>query len=229
MGIYDIGYLSRISIDDNTPILKLKKKGIITSNEYALHQLVWKIMSYSPDQKRDFLFRHRSSEGLPEFLVMSSQRPQPNDDLWSIETKKYTVSVNKGDVFNFSLRCNPVITPTEREPGKRPFRLDAVQFTKRQAIAENRRFSNSEIIQEAAVAWLNRRTDSKGLIFNESSIIVEKYAVHPHPKDRDKNISLLDVSGILTVSNEDLFVSALKEGIGHARAWGYGLLLIQRR
>ncbi len=47
------------------------------------------------------------------------------------------------------------------------------------------------------------------------------------PRKKDIRFSSVDYSGVLDVVDIELIRKALFEGIGHAKAFGYGLMLIR--
>lgn len=105
--------------------------------------------------------------------------------------------------------------------------------------AEQRTWNNQQVIHSAALTWLNDIAPAKGFDILDNTLVVKSYQRVLNPKkQRDiksmkefneaEKLSLLDVSGFLRVTDTDTFLYTLTHGIGHAKAWGCGLLLIKR-
>jgi len=109
-------FFSKITLRESAPISKLRE---LLHDGYAPHKTVWQLLSHSPDQQRDFLFRFdlEPRSGLPRFYVVSRQQAQDASGLWDVQTKPYLVQqpdepplFRIGDTFRFSLRVNPTKT-----------------------------------------------------------------------------------------------------------------------
>ncbi|MBL7991011.1 MAG: type I-E CRISPR-associated protein Cas6/Cse3/CasE [Candidatus Kapabacteria bacterium] len=114
-------FFSRITLRESAPISTLRT---LMHDGYAPHKTVWQLLSHSPEQKRNFLFRYdiEPQSGLPRFYVVSEQKAHDTSGLWNIESKPYLqpTEPNKplfalGDTFSFSLRVNPTKTVETNE------------------------------------------------------------------------------------------------------------------
>jgi CRISPR system Cascade subunit CasE len=125
-------YFSKITLRKSAPISKLRE---LSYDGYAPHKTIWQLLSRSPTQERDFLFRYdiEPRSGLPRFYVVSCQEAKDTSGLWDIQTKPYLVQEPEkpslftlGDQFRFSLRVNPTksVDATElreyKEQGGKP-------------------------------------------------------------------------------------------------------------
>jgi CRISPR system Cascade subunit CasE len=90
----------------------------------------------------------------------------------------------------------------------------------------------SELIQEAGFAWLKGCADEKGFSVNDTDVRVDGYNKQKFFKGkRTKPITFntLDFNGILTVTEPTTFIKeSLYKGIGPAKAFGCGLMLVRR-
>ena len=87
--------------------------------------------------------------------------------------------------------------------------------------------SNSETASKFAASLCRARVWSKLSVYADS-LVVEAYEQHDERADRTLQFTTVDFSGQLTVTDPLAFVAALGAGIGHAKAFGCGLLLIRR-
>ncbi len=202
---------------------------LICGEGYADHALLWKLFPDDPDAKRDFLYRREEKEGWPFFYLVSQRKPQDASGLFLPESKEYRPRVRKGEAMAFSLRVNPVITRKD-DKGKRK-RHDVVMNAKKPLKEAKEEFSTPEIVQESGISWLAARAEKCGFSFDPAQVRTESYLQHNIKKPgQRKNIrfSTLDFQGLLMVKDEELFISALYKGIGPAKSFGCGLLLVKR-
>lgn len=200
---------------------------------YAEHQWLWRFFPAESGTQRDFLFRRRDIEGLPRFYVVSQRIPRPPGEAWQVQTKAYAPTVAAGQQLQFELRANPVVTRSDNGKG---VRHDVVMQAKKRLLAEQglTRWSDwkapnkpalYQLVAEAGSAWLKARGERLGFRVEETSLIVEGYQQHA---GRDNlRFSTVDFSGQLTVTDPERFGHALRRGIGRAKAFGCGLLLVR--
>lgn len=82
-------------------------------------------------------------------------------------------------------------------------------------------------MDQAAKQWLQSRGDKHG--FAVQSVQSTGYRWHALPeKHRQAGFSSMDYDGVLTVTAPDIFIQSLKSGLGPAKAFGCGLMLIRR-
>ncbi len=219
-------YFSKVSLDTGVSVGKLAR---IAVSDYKVHQHIWNLFSDDPDRKRDFLYRMEKSRDGYFFYTLSNRPPEDKDGIWKIETKKYDPKVTEGERFVFSLRANPVVTKKDGA-GKRK-RHDVVMEAKHRC--NNKDFVLREKVQELGVEWLEKRGEKNG--FAVKPVVAESYCQHrlfKKAKKEEKNdpirFSAIDFSGLLKVTDKEFFLSALYKGIGPAKGFGCGLLMIKR-
>lgn len=211
-------YMSKI-------IIKPSLKNI--GNIYSEHQALWTVFSDSNERKRDFLYRQT---GINEYITVSKRKPSNVPDNFEVQTKPYDPKIKNGDILDFSLRFNPV--RKTRINGKQ-VRYDIVQDLRKKKLAseDELNLSRIEIALEAAPGWFDKREEDIGAFFIPDSFIIESYSRESffQPKGKKKIIiSMLDLKGSLKVKNSDLFREKLFKGIGCAKGFGCGLLLVKR-
>ena len=80
---------------------------------------------------------------------------------------------------------------------------------------------------ERREAWLTRRGEDNGFTVVAVETTAEKcWVTKP---DAPFWVDATTFTGILRVTDADLFNTALKKGIGRARAWGFGLMTIKAK
>jgi CRISPR system Cascade subunit CasE len=227
-------YFSRIRLDEER-VSAAELTRIIGQDGYGDHQIIWRLFQSTDKSKRDFLFRSEPQRSLPVFFTVSHTPPVCDPGILRLDTKPYEPKVRVGDRFAFSLKANPVVTRWVGDKEKRHARHDVVMDAKRKLNADNVPESEwpttPEIVQSAGYEWLASKAERTGFRVDPGFVRVEGYRQHQLRKGRNKQpirLSTMDFTGILTVSDPDLFMTALFEGIGPAKGFGCGLLLIRR-
>lgn len=192
---------------------------------YRLHQAVWSLFADHAERQRDFLYRLDMVRGRPRLLTLS-QRPPLETGLWRVQPKPFAPKLAAGDRLRFNLRVNPVVT---RQGKRHDVVMDAKAALKASGVAAKDRPRESELVQQAGSAWLLSRAEALGVEVAAETLRADGYEVFRFPK-RDKTVSVasLDLSGLLVVRQPELFLSRLAEGIGKAKGFGCGLMLIAR-
>lgn len=210
---------------------------------YEQHQWLWQFLAAERGAERDFLFLRRDGEGnMPGFYVVSEREPQTISSAWQVQSKRYEPHLQVGQQLAFQLRANPVIA--HKVDGKSR-RDDVVMHRKKQLLAEKgfkawkdwpecdpEKPLQYGLIQEVCADWLLRRAERCGfsLVSNDNlqlQLRVDAYQQQRAGK-KDIRFSSIDYSGTLEVTDVELFRKALFAGIGHAKAFGCGLMLIRR-
>ncbi|QBQ53750.1 type I-E CRISPR-associated protein Cas6/Cse3/CasE [Nitrosococcus wardiae] len=88
-----------------------------------------------------------------------------------------------------------------------------------------------ELIQSTGFNWLATRAKKLGFVVQESQVNVDgyrQYRLHKHRQSRPIRFSTLEFNGVLTVADPKRFQQTLYEGIGPAKGFGCGLLMVRR-
>ncbi|MDB5969448.1 MAG: cas6e [Hydrocarboniphaga sp.] len=218
-----MSYLSRARIDaaDARGRETLRQ---LARGPYIEHQRLWTLWGTRPDAQRDFLFR-RVEGGTPTYYLLSESPPVMETPGWQIETKLFQPQLEEGDELAFDLRANPVVT-RRTEGGAR--RHDVVCDALRTQAGEP--IDRALIERAAGLAWLAKQGSRCGFRFDEGEVRTGAYRQERVRKDGGGDIrySTLDFSGRLTVTDPEPFRAALRNGLGKAKAFGCGLLLVRR-
>lgn len=102
-------------------------------------------------------------------------------------------------------------------------------------IPQNDRPPLYELVHEAVSNWFCGDEANEGIAArngfcaNPAQLRLNGYRQHRmRRKQTDIQVSTVDISGLLTVREPELFVAALHNGIGKAKAFGCGLMLVRR-
>lgn len=224
-------YFSRVSINPSAIDVK-QLASLACADGYREHQQLWRLFNEDPDAKRDFLFRREQVQGWPRFFMVSGRKPEKTDSIWNIEPKEYEPKIYSGQQLAFSIRVNPVVTRTGDDGKKR--RHDVVMNLKKQTgyqqLPGDKRPPLILLVEQAGIEWLDKRAEKNGFAFNSGAVRIDAYTQNRTFKKRNNHpihYSTLDFTGVLTVTEPNLFKTALYQGIGPAKAFGCGLLLVR--
>lgn len=206
-----------------------------TGGAYLEHQWLWRFLPAPPETARQFIFRRRDVDGLPRFYVVSEHQPIAPSAHWQVQSKSYTPELVADDWLAFDLRANPVVT-TRNDAGKSA-RHDVVMREKTRLLqartlarwsdwTASDRPAMPDLVRQTCGQWLQARCERLGIAVDEASLRTEGYEQH-RGKDGQLRFSSIDFSGRLRVVDPDALRKALYFGVGHAKAFGCGLLLLR--
>ena len=190
-------YFSRVTLKLNRLPYVMQQK-MQNSGPYAIHQWLWQL--FPNQEKRCFL----------------------------VETKPYQPKLTVGMKLIFSLRANPVVFKN----GKRSdVMMNAKYLAKQQGLDNEIKIRQNE----AAINWLIKQSESRG--FSLSTIdgqqldcTVINYTQEQFIKKstlKPITYSSVDYQGVLTVTDVDLFLNTIYQGVGKSKGFGCGLFLVK--
>ncbi|MHC1625774.1 MAG: type I-E CRISPR-associated protein Cas6/Cse3/CasE [Methanoculleaceae archaeon] len=208
----------------------------IASGPYQIHQMVWDLFLHPEHTERDFLYRVDRRMGSPVVYVLSSREPVYLGRLWRVETKPFNPVLHRGQRLVFSLRANPVVSrrmDPDDDGKRRLVRHDVVMDAKKKLQKEygKVRFRMADLVQQEGTRWLRSRAERHGFSIGDGAVRADGYRQIRFRKGKSGNtvsISTIDFTGILTVTDPDLFLESLRSGIGPAKGFGCGLMMIRR-
>ncbi len=217
-------YFSRITLRrDHLPF-----RALLLGDAYSEHQLLWTLFDKTQDE-RPFLFRHEAGGSLPCFYMVSELRPDEANPALAVECKEYHPQLKRDDVLQFMLRANPVVS--RRDSDGKQKRHDVVMDLKRQSSDADNQASKQTLIREAGLNWLQERSGDGGFEVHPEQTRVDGYQQLRFAKRKNGKaiqLSTLDFSGLLSVVDPDRLTERLFQGLGPAKAFGCGLLMIRR-
>lgn len=216
-------YFSRVTLAADADPARVA--AVARADAYRVHQFLWKLFPGRADQPRDFLFRRDEHSPWPGFYLVSAQLPEDRRGLWQVATKPYRPALVAGDRLAFELRANPVVTRSDDDSHQRH---DVVMDAKRRLPAAERPIL-AELAQQVGFDWLARRAEGNGFAVTGDRVRVDGYRRHQLPRDgRLIRFSTLEFNGVLTVTDPERMVRCLFTGVGPAKGFGCGLLLVRR-
>jgi CRISPR system Cascade subunit CasE len=192
----------------------------------ATHKLLWTLFADAAERKRDFLWRE-AKPGL--FYLLSARPPQDRHNLFKLDpAKPFAPVLSPGARLAFSLRANPTVARKgEKDTKGRSKRADVVMDAIKPSPQSERAGKRTVAVQDAGEAWLRRQGERHG--FAVEAVRVDRYRILAPPhRDSTMRIATLDFDGLLKVVDVKKFLQALAGGIGRAKAFGCGLMLIRR-
>lgn len=240
------------------PVLRHEREAAFERSRgdaYEDHQWLWERFFPAPQgTPRDFLFRRLDAGVAARFYCVSARPPRTDVPGWEAKPKRYDPAVSVGERMSFELRANPVVSrrgvavldadgTAKLRPNGKPrhkvVRHDVVMDAKKKLLAERglthwHEWHDTDkpplhdLQQQACGQWLHDiGSKEHGFAINRQALSVEGYTRH-RGKDQTLRFTSVDFAGELTVLDAEKFRVALTAGIGHAKAFGCGLLLVRR-
>lgn len=224
-----MNWLARLEVDAETA----RTEAIL--DNYAWHRRLWEgCFPDEPDAKRDFLTRIDPLEGIFRIWILAKVKPkqprwcQPDD----FALKQISASFLTHRYYAFDLLANPVKTLVQRGPngeillrpnGKRKHgkRVPLVKYDE----------LRSWLIRKGKARCRNNTT---GLDVSGGFRIVEDKPLEISPmvehyfrkKGQSGYHGGVQFRGTLEVTDQKKFVDTYQSGIGTAKSFGFGLLLL---
>ncbi len=205
----------------------------------ASHRMVWSLFPTDADD-RPFLYRDATGRGRGEYLVLSRDRPHDALGLFDVETTPFEPRLHQGDRLRFSLRAHATVTRGgDARIGKRGERREIVGDAMDGIPRSERPAARERIVREVGTAWLVKQGESSGFRIDDpdEDLFVEGYNIDTVQAKAGRAsrrrrgafpLGTIDYQGVLTVTDPNLFVERVGTGFGRGRAFGCGLMLIQR-
>ncbi len=193
----------------------------LLDDPYRLHQHIWEAFPANPDKDRDFLYHLEQRGGRTKVMVVSKRKPLRASKLWIVKTKPYNPTLRKQQRLRFLLRANPV----KKKNGKRH---DVIMYAKTHLRQTGGALpgSQAELVQEEGEKWLAARAERLG--FHLHGLQVDGYnQMKMRNRGRRICISSCDFQGVLEVADPTAMHRTLLQGVGHAKAFGCGLLMVK--
>ena len=185
-------------------------------DSYDWHQAVWKAFPGHDGEPRDFLTRlDQRREGF-RLLVVSPQPPirpewcPEGAECW--KTKMIPQTYFTRTRYAFQLCANPTRKISKELPGGTPTK-------------NGRRVPLRS--REELVEWLVRKSTQGGFTVDEGTLrTFSRGRAYFEKKGQTGLHSAVEFQGVLTVIDPAKFHDAFTRGIGSAKAFGFGLLVI---
>lgn len=195
---------------------------LFPANPYDWHKVVW---SFFPDRaEREFLYRVDYNPRGVRLMLLSSVSPCVpfKQESYTFKCREIPESFFSHELYRFQVRVNPTKRiKTDARSGNRLEKGMRVSLT-----------DENELL-----LWLQRKGEQSGFslpgleesgdnvyplsVFMESRLNFQKKGY------RRAHHSSVQFSGVLQVVDPILFRKAFQHGIGSAKAFGFGLLMLQ--
>ena len=220
-------YFSKISLRKDSYALQ-QLNPYLQKTGYYYHQRMWDLFSENnPEKKRDFLYRAEVTDRWPCFYVVSATKPCDNKGIWEIKSKEYSPQIKQNESLHFRLRTNPRICRTDENSRKKYYDIVQDAWQKNSEEIKRGEITKIEVVQTAGEEWLNKKAAQNG--FRVDTVIVENFRKECfNKKQHVVKFSTLDFVGHLTILDAELFLPALFHGVGSAKGFGCGLLMVRR-
>jgi len=214
---------------NDAPVCWLTRALITSSTErsirdsYTWHQLVWRAFPDRDRHKRDFLTRLDDKPRGAQLLIVSPTEPVRPDwlgraDSWG--TKAIPPAYFQPRRYRFQLHANPTYKPVTGKDGQR-------------IIDPKRRKRRAIVGDEALADWLRRKGETGGFRLSDAAPVeiwtdLQRFVKRPASGLGHAGLhSSADFSGVLEVTDPALFLTkTFVTGIGSAKAFGFGLLVL---
>ena len=228
----DAYFLSRARVRRDAPIAALRDvllPGDDSARFSAGHQLVWTLFADAPDRDRDFLWREWEPG---HFLILSRRPPHDAHAIFDLEPPKpFQPALRVGQRLRFSLRANATVAKSI-EAGTRGKPCDVVMDALHKLPPTKRARERTRIVQEAGSRWLVAQGQRSGFTVDRDDEGVQVMAYRQLQLRRrgstPARVGVLDLEGVLTVTEPGRIMERIAAGFGRAKAFGCGLMLIMR-
>lgn len=207
----------------------------------AGHRVVWSLFGDTTDRTRDFLWR-QSARGT--FYILSARVPEDRHGLFDVdEPKLFAPTLRPGDRLRFALRANATVARKVGVAGRgKP--CDVVMDALHGVRPVDRAAARRTLVEATGRAWLRKQGVMRGFHIPVAATSVTDAAA---PEGEDEMVQVmgyhtlrvarrgaparfgvLDFEGVLEVTDPETFLVAVRRGLGRAKAFGCGLLLLRR-
>lgn len=225
-----MSWLARFDVDAETARIE----GI--TNSYTWHKKLWECYPGEPAARRDFLTRIDQLEGIFRVWILSKKEPvRPKwcpPDCFAL--KKIASSFLTHKYYGFDLRTNPIKTIVQRGPNcETLFQPNGKRKHGKRIPLVRREELRSWIIHKGEVRCRDKNTGEDvpgGFRIVEDSRhpleITPMMESHFRKKGQAAYHGGVKFRGILEVTDQNHFIETYYAGIGSAKAFGFGLLLL---
>lgn len=215
--------LTQANIPYNTVARAWKDNGFRDS--YAWHQRIWEAFPGPPEGTRNFLTRLDDTGQGFRLLILSPEPPTRPDWCPSGHWKSKTIAHDfyHHSHYHFSLLANPTVKRIVRDAqGNRKKNGKRLPLVHR----DDREIDGKTV--PGLETWFSRKAQLHGFALVKN----QPLKINPRPnhdfikKGKAGRHHAIEFSGVLTVVDQTLFQEAAVNGIGTAKAFGFGMLCL---
>jgi len=205
-------FLSRVMLD-----------WAVARNPYEIHRALWELFPGEPREPRrvqeesrnGFLYRVESAPTGRAAVILAQSRRRPEEGAARVRlhgVKEFDPQPVAGQKLAFLLTANPVKTITDDE------NASPDDSTPRKCRVPLLR-------EEEQTAWLARKLEGAAQV---SAVMTRRLEPLYFRKGKVGKIVPVQFEGLLEVENSEKLLHCLQNGIGPAKGFGCGLLLVRR-
>ena len=204
-------YLSRVEVS-----------GRLARNPCDVHRRLWTLFPDQPLESRQdarsarqgFLFRteEQPAGGALRALVQSRWAPVAADGVTVVGCREFDPQPKLGQTLAFLLTANPVKTIMDSERDSKPGKTGT-------------KCRVPLVREDEQLSWLTRKLDEAAEIL--SPVARGHAPIHFRKGGRPGKVVQVTIEGLLRVRDAGSLLAHLESGIGHAKAFGCGLLLVR--
>lgn len=195
---------------------------LMPRDSYGWHKIIWRF--FPGKEKRDYLYRTDHTPSGVRVLILSDDEPVQLDKMQGqiIRTRKVPESFLSHKRYRFQLRANPT---------------QKLKIDKRDGQKKANGLRAPIVNEQELAAWLARKAESGGFSIPGIENWPSEHCnltIVPEGRQEFKKKGLsaahhtsVQFTGILEVTDEHLFRETFRKGIGTAKAFGFGLLMLQ--
>lgn len=224
-----MNWLSRLEVGSDA----IYSEGI-SADIYTWHKKLWECYPNMPDAERDFLTRIDQLEGAYRLWVLAKKKPVRPE--WcppeGFAVKEISPSFFSHRYYAFDLRANPVRTLVQRGPnGETLYQPNGKRkHGKRVPIVEPEEL-RAWLVRKGKVRCRDKDTgeDVTGgfrIVEDKPLEISPMMESHFRKKGQAAYHGGIQFRGILEVTEPERFIATYQAGIGSAKGFGFGLLLL---
>lgn len=167
-------------------------------------------------QEQNVLYRVRTLRGAVQLYIYSAIPPAHIPEEVSVAGQRDLTSwleeLREEQYWGFDLLTMPFKKVSRAEPGKR---------SQRRILRE----------PEERLQWLRRKGEQNGFAVVEVQELEQTKVQGRHPQEQGGAMywDVIHYQGVLQITDAQRFRSAVETGIGPGKAYGLGMLLLQRR
>jgi CRISPR system Cascade subunit CasE len=194
-------------------ILRLSRsdyKALKISDVYSIHRVVYSLFPALAGESRDFLFVDKGGDFYERRILILSKRPPLATEHGVIETKTIPEAFLQSDAYCFQVRLNP--TKRDKQTGK----IIPVQDLKEKSDKTKR---------EILAQWFCAKSETWGFHADPERLEVRTTGVQVFEKqEMEVTQNAATFTGVLGVTDRELFIRSFEQGIGRGKSFGFGLL-----